>query len=805
MQKAEQPTPRLWQSATQDAPTAIPAVLEEPKTPIRADIKTYQPRQDNRALVAAGQAARSDLERAARKYAKHPAIEVTGTQEVQGTTFVAGGQAAEASSTALKSSGWNPAGCSVEVAGRTIPGMVYVGTPPRLGEDYYHMTCRAYIIPSLPVGATHEYCRSEDLGYWPDYSRISPSCRAAYLDWLAAGAEEPQANVGFVFLYFYGLERRMFVDDCSADEKVALIEEVKRLRLVYGGHHSVNRYLGEFIEAATFIAGQTSDVEPFFDWNSWELPLSLRVRIGVMIRDDQRLSAEWLLSWFICSNQYSLRTPVRRCPDEFKAMFSALFDEKHSKGLKVRKPKASLTHTYQAASREFEKRLPLLVDGEPVPDIAALGGPLKQADKLAAAACDALDAYSRYLGRNPDAGGSLEAHALLPYKIIAEFPCAAKEELSKWVRKVIDAGGLVPVIELLDRLNGSTPSSTMKKRLTEAAQVLSSVGFAMAPDPKFGLRAPKLDEPVVLFDLSAEAQFGDDVSDSYKRVLLEMALGTLVAHADGTMVEAERERLVERAETAPVANEGERRRLQANRVWFEAVKPDIAMLRTSLKKAGQDDVMVLRSAAIAMAHADLAVVPEEVAGIERIYQSLGLDRSLVYADLHAGGPADGPVSVRSAVAEQGGETIVPDKAMDHPGLDEARIAAIRSDTQRVSSVLAGIFSAGEDNGEGAHDWSEPDGSSDGASQSGTKDDEAFAGLDDIHAAFVGELLTKSGWTEDEMNRLAAVAGLPLSGMLETVNEWSFDRHNEMLVDDYEGYEVIGETADAIRKTMKGAE
>ena len=40
-------------------------------------------------------------------------------------------------------------------------------------------------------------------------------------------------------------------------------------------------------------------------------------------------------------------------------------------------------------------------------------------------------------------------------------------------------------------------------------------------------------------------------------------------------------------------------------------------------------------------------------------------------------------------------------------------------------------------------------------------------------------------------------------MIETVNEWSFETHGEMLIDDYDGYEILPEIAEAIRHTMNG--
>jgi tellurite resistance protein len=280
----------------------------------------------------------------------------------------------------------------------------------------------------------------------------------------------------------------------------------------------------------------------------------------------------------------------------------------------------------------------------------------------------------------------------------------------------------------------------------------------------------------------------EDVSEGYQQALLEMALGSFIAHADGELVEAEHLRLVELATTAPVANHQERKRLHANRFWFETIKPDMSMLRKRLKSASAEDALILRAAAIAMAHADMAIVPEEVAGIEKIYMALGLDRSLVYADLHARDVIDVPISVRAAVAEAGGESIPDDPQSNAVTLDMSKIAQIRSNTNRVSSVLGDIFGADAE-GDNTDTAAAPD--------------NGFKGLDTIHSAFVQELIAKDSWSADELAVIAAANKLPMSGMIETVNEWSFELHGEMLIDDYDGYEIIPEIAEAIRHSLNG--
>ncbi|MDX8404109.1 MAG: TerB N-terminal domain-containing protein, partial [Mariprofundaceae bacterium] len=52
----------------------------------------------------------------------------------------------------------------------------------------------------------------DSLGYWPKFISLSSNARGAYLNWLASSRDNPSTPLGYVFIYFYGLERRILVD-----------------------------------------------------------------------------------------------------------------------------------------------------------------------------------------------------------------------------------------------------------------------------------------------------------------------------------------------------------------------------------------------------------------------------------------------------------------------------------------------------------------------------------------------------------------------------------------------------------------
>ena len=725
--------------------------------------KYQPPKQDYAAIVKAGRASSAELSQIADRKERAR----TATRKTTHRTR------------------WVPSSENVSIGGREIRGMVYVGTPPRLNDYGYRDKCRAYIDPSLSVARDGTDKVGNYLPYWPGYSEIPSQCRATYLDWLAGGRSDPSYDPGYMFLYFYGLERRFVLDHPSEAEKREILQEVRRLKDLYPDNGSVQRYLGEFIQLAQISLNDEAVHEPVFDYRGWDLPLSLKVAIGARVGRGDLLSADWVLSWLMCHPERRLRTPATRCVEEFRALFRLRFDERFPDGLKVNKPRKMLKPTYQAASSEFQGQLEPTVNGAKVPDISGLRKPVEIAQEIADEVMDDLDKLSRYLGRNPDGRGSVEALALLPQELWELFPSAELEKLKAWASDRVGSGGLIPVLDVVERLEGARPEKLSKRILTGAADALARIGYGFAPDPRFALRSPKLDEPVVVFELGEAVAQLEDVSDRYRAALIEAALGSFVAHADGQITESERKSLLAKATDVEGLSGQECRRLAANAEWMLAVAPDMSLLRRKLKDTGPEAMARVRSALVAAAHADGVIQSEEVAGIEKIYKALGLDPALVYSDLHTGDASDGPVRVRAAEPGAAGEAIPDEAPSGPPKLDAARIAAIQSDTARVSSVLGDIFDDTPD----VPEDTEPD-------------ETVLGGLDAKHSHLVKALIAQDHWTEDAFEDLCRAAGLLASGAIEDINEWAYDTYDEALLDEYNGYDVSPDVAAQLKEKFE---
>jgi len=670
---------------------------------------------------------------------------------------------------------WHQPGETVVVAGRSIDGLVYTGKPKRYQDRHNFM-----INQSLRVASTGHAPGHRAMPYWPDYSEIDPKARATYLEWLADGRRTPDADVGYVFLFFYGLEHRFFLEQPNTQERAFILQEVKNLLNAYGENSSVQRYLNSFIEFASLQVRDAAIPTPVFKRHGSEQPLMAQIALGTYVEAGKNIGAEWMLSWLITHPEQRLRTAAKRCFDEFKALFIIDFNRKYPDGYKPKKPKKKLKLIYHAALGSFNHQL----SGEfaNLPDVSTLAKPVSDMAALAESATQKLDKYSRFLGRNPDGRGTLEAQALLPLELQAHFPSHELEELRSWVSDIVENSGLVLVTDVITRLEGKKPEKVTKPQLISTADALARLGFGLAPDPRFALRAPKSNEPVVIFDLDEPVEELENVSETYRLALIQFALGAFVAHADGNFVAKEQEAMRTQIPQIGGLSAQEKRRLHANINWFVAVPPDLGLLRRKLKASDDVESSNIRAAVVAITLSDGVIRPEEVASLEKIYKALGLDPTLVYSDLHAG---DSPVRVMQAEPAAPGEAIPLETANISIGLDMERIASIRSDTNRVSAVLGAVFADQDDASEAA----------------GNHQISLLNGLNTKHAAMVAELIEQDHWTEDAFSQLAARHEVMASGALEAINEWTYETYDEALLDAYEGFDVLPEIAQSIKSIL----
>jgi tellurite resistance protein len=659
---------------------------------------------------------------------------------------------------------WIPAGKSVTVSGVTLPGgMLYVGTvlPTLQGHND-----PALIDPTKSVAQQGDFTERQ-FSYWPSYSDIPASARRAYLNWLAQGKRDPEAEIGYVFLYFYGLERRAIIDANSNKEAEAdwpvIAQELRRLLAIYGEKsNSFRRYAGDLltlVELATYADKLYQNPIPHFE-RTWELPFHLRLALGQTALDGVPVPAHVALAWARLDPNISVRTPVTRCPEQFAKLFELKYAGAFGSGLALPQNKTKLKFVYRPASSGFQGYNEIKVAFQNTPDITVLTAPVKKLQEVVEAATKELEAYSRYVGRNPAGGASLDGLLQLPATLWPE----SAQKLMRDLQARMNKGMVVFTFqELLSMLEAK--GTLTKDKVMGLARALESMNIAMEPDVLGGAKTPKPEDTVVLFSV----QPGEAVSRStpaYQAAVLTLQLASAVAMADGDMAAEEMRQLRTQIEGWTHLTPSHHQRLRAQLRLLIAAPVSLTVLKKKLEPLDVSSREAIARFMSVVAQSDGAVSPAELKMLEKVYKALGVEPKKVFSDVHA-------VATDAGAASAAGSTR-PAKTAAASGfqLDPARIAALQQDTDKVSALLANIFK---------EDMPAPTPEVDVEPEE-VEAPHGLLGLDESHTSFVRLLLSRPDWTREELIDVASDLDLMLDGALERINEASFDTHDMALTE-----------------------
>jgi len=671
---------------------------------------------------------------------------------------------------------WTVVRHTVTVAGATLPGdMLYVGH--RLAAASGAMPEPSLIDPWLPVDWRLPDWRGETMGYWPSYATITPAARAAYLRWLAMGRCHPDVPIGYVFLFFYGLERRVLVElpnlpQAQRIEVPAIRTEVDRLLRLYGGNRSFAGYARSFRDLLDIVGLLERDLcsGPAPSANRDSPPASLRLGLSGFATSGRPVPAEWALSWLRSSSGFRPGTTMTRCEPEFTRLFRTRYAERHGHGLVIRAEGRDIGLDYRPASAGFRGWNDLVVHGRP--EVLGQVPAERELISLGEACTQALDAFSRYLGREPDGRGGIAAGGLLP----AELQNLESGEPGRLVgRARARLGGSTPVIvtaeEIFDDLPLDQPSR--KKTVVAVARLLAAAEIGMEPDPRLGGPAV-ISGPIVLFE---ETEPCSAPSPEYNAATLLLRLGVAISAADGRTAEQEKQVLAGYLERALHLSAAERNRLRAHLTWLltrEQKLSGLARRVSALDRTQREDIA---SFLLTVAAADGVIDAAETAALKHIRELLGLDpgdipglRTVVSA----------PVTVRPA-GPAGGHPIPPPEepasAATRVRLDEAALAVKLAEAAEVAALLDSVFAEEESGAMAPPAPPEPPVHA------------PVADLDAAHSALVRALAGRDTISRGEWERLSADARLMPDGALDRINESAFEAAGEPVAEGDDPIEI----------------
>lgn len=593
---------------------------------------------------------------------------------------------------------WVPAGLSFRHAGFVVPGMVYTspGNSTWEGEP-----STIYLNQSVgtPIASS-----GREIPYWPSYANLSNDQRATYLQWLSQGrrvSDPSSVETGYIFLFFYGVERRVIID---MDKDPSLIEEVCELLRQYGHDgrsSSLVSYLGDFLHYTTFNQGADhylntipSLLELCGDRAS---ELALTMILGSLYARGETL--DWSLAFRLArSHEMSKRSVVvERTGETFSALFRKRYEEKYPAGLSLRAGKNPCKVSYRPANASLSIRSNQeQAFSVQVPNVHGLRAQFKELPKIWNTCIDELSGFSRAIHQVGKSGGSegasrLKAYLALPEDMRSSHLHPLLEKMNQLfqaspretTRFFVPVRALGDLIGLPDRPTFTTAQSNT------IAELVESMGCGIAPDPRLLALPLAGSQEVAVVEMKLGASHAPEILGLLRLLYLSVA----IAAADGTVNESE----------LTIFHDAVGKRVSDPATLEMFAATEAALLRDTgvanrlvskiakgVKPANRPTVFRLL---VHVAGSDEIITSDERRSLMRIANAFSLPATLLdeileedreFATVTVSGQKSSPKK---------GESLPP-RASEEPqiagsfSLDMARISAITAETDQVVKMLA---------------------------------------------------------------------------------------------------------------------
>ena len=648
------------------------------------------------------------------------------------------------------------------------------------------------IDPSLPIDETVADCSVRHLDYWPSYSSASPQARAAYIHWLRTGRDDPAADLGYVFLYFYGLERRALHDAnhsiLARNELTEIQAEINRLITIYVKSLSFQQYAGSLLDLLQFKVANPRqyDRKPPPLRGQRFLTFEHRLALAQCAADQVPLPAEWAFTWF--KGTHSPGKITGGCPVEFNRLFELRYGHVFGQGMSIPKNKTLLKLEHRPASPTFAASFSRTIE-PPLPDVTVISyssfsgrrNPNIDFDEVAQYCFDRLSTYSRFIRSNPQSATTFDAIVELPVEL---WPDKTRAHLAE-ARKHLEQSSNPQLHMTFKELRAWFPEWHIitRRKLKSFCQALGSAGLGIEPDIRFGGEIPDDDSVMIVFaDISELPEAAP--TPQYSAAALTMQLAAAVSTADSMASGIEKNLLKQHLETWLHLAESEKRRLHAHLRHMLTEPPQLSGINKRVDALDASQKTTIGDFLTRVALADAVATSSEIAVLEKTFKLLGLDPKSVYSKVHIA--ATEPVTVRAPDSASSGYAIPSPQRQQSSAdfrLDSSKVAALEADSARVVSLLRNIFNQPEPEPE-----PEPEPLTEIVDSHEISFVEAgLPGLNSELASLMRTILTRASWTREELEEIASDRGIMLDGALEQINDAAYIHFDAPL---FEGQDPI---------------
>jgi len=536
------------------------------------------------------------------------------------------------------------------------------------------------------------------LPYWPQYSGLTPAQRWKYLSWLSQGRNNDLDEIGYAFIFFYGLERRAIIEKKDFD---IILDEVNRLLLKYPTSNSFNSYLNQF--KAYIIGSQLKgmndeDIRRYFPSLDNLDERSTKILISWFWSNNRSL--QWKLCYSLSKNspEFQKTNITKKSPDLLTQLFRKKFQQNFPDGIQFISEFEQFPLNYRPASpsllqyggysqgSNFIEPLSL-----PIPSLSS--PPFQTLKKIWIDCIDELKPVVNKLNKT-DGSITREVYSLLPDALKDDI---SHPELELWrnfisSRPPVDGSIILQVSDIahligIEKRNVLT--SSQSKTVTSTA---SDFGWALVPDQTISGTSYKWDDTVALIPIEEREK---SVSENFQSAALIFEMAHGIAASDETVTETEEKYLHNFVSEQFSLNPSEITCLKGLQKVLEISPPALSKIGKRLSKyLSPDQKIALANFLGDIVLLDNKFVKEEQKALKTVFKALEINPTVseeLIKKLLIGQTPEKPVTVLKSEGIRSGEIIPPREITPEFTINREKLKQTMEDTRAVQNILASVF------------------------------------------------------------------------------------------------------------------
>ena len=468
---------------------------------------------------------------------------------------------------------WVGSDKKVEVAGRTLPGMLFVGKPPTITNQYGDSVNLGffYINPDLEVGNVSPLDATNLESIEWSYDQFTPTDRANYLDWLSSTPLDWPRHEAFIVMYFSGLEYAYFNADLDQTEKRVVFNAAVMLLETFSTL-SATFHIKEFVRF-TLLNEVNQNYLGYHDRLDFDDNFLVhRIEGGLNTIKRKPLEGIHVFSALNVYDNNTIKNAWENSPFVFQMFFERKFLQTYPDGLKIKKPNKSLYKRYESFKLTFKVSDAVGYGNHEVPDLEQSEQITEIATEIGLQAAENLKPYSNEIKKRVQHIIDNKQYVFLPQSESNNAITLADYIIEEYAIDILNKAPGAGIFEfglLMDFLQFYEISNEDWFRLVVAFE---RVGYGVAPEFGPYINEHIIDFPVHLFKFKSLPEQRTSGSGKYYTLLISFAIGFALIDPNTILSEEYLEIMLNQIDSTPTLKPFEKELLMAN---FEVYQDNI--------------------------------------------------------------------------------------------------------------------------------------------------------------------------------------------------------------------------------------